>query len=204
MIPFFVNLLGVILVLCLRIRFSFLWVGVLILRLGTSEFSAICFYDWFSIDIFSYYLLESLIVIIALPETLCVSPEICYLSSVWNNAYEWLCRKLFLVSQIGSFVNNFELGGSLLAFYDCCYVFHYEVGFYFIPRIIWISKCEICDFLLSFLLIFRCNRLDCNRWRHLLWFLVISVLNHEDVILDSIAFVCLLLGLLDIDSSIYK
>ena len=93
--PSFVNLSGLILVLCLRLRFLSFWVGVLILRLGTSEFSAICFYDWFSIDIFSYYLLESLIVIIALPETLCVSLEICYLSSVWNNAYERLFHKLF-------------------------------------------------------------------------------------------------------------
>ena len=93
MIPFFVNLSGLILVLCLRLRFLSFWVGVLILRLGTSEFSSICFYDWSSIDLFSYYLLESLIVIIALPETLCVSLEICYLSSVWNNAYEWLFYK---------------------------------------------------------------------------------------------------------------
>ena len=129
MIPFICKFIGFNFSLMSSARFLSFWIGVLISRLGTSEVSAICFSDWFRIS--SYYLSEYLIVVIALSETSCVSSEICYLSSVWNNAYERLCRKLFLVSQIGSFVNNFELGGSLLAFYDCCYVFHYEVGFLF-------------------------------------------------------------------------
>ena len=132
----FVNLLGVILVLCLRIRFSFLWVGVVILRLGTSEVSAICFYDWFSIYIFSYYLLEFLIMIIVLPETLCVSLEICYLSSVWNNAYERLSYKQLFCFLNWLFINNFELGGFYwpsMIVVTCSIV---GLVFYCIPRII--------------------------------------------------------------------
>ena len=76
-----------------------------------SEFSAICFYDWFNIDTVSLLFAWILILIIALPETLCVSLEICYLSSVWNNAYERLYYKQLFCFSNWLFINNFELGG---------------------------------------------------------------------------------------------
>ena len=53
MIPFFCKFIGLNFILMFLARFLFFWIGVLILRLEISEFSAICFYDWFSIDIVS-------------------------------------------------------------------------------------------------------------------------------------------------------
>ena len=144
----FVNLLAVIFVLCFRMRFPFLWVGVVILRLGTSEVSAICSYDWFSIYLFllSAWIFdnENRLAGNSLCESRNMLLEQCLKQCLW-----------MVISQIVFWFLKLALSSIILSQVGLCWPFTIVIMwftmrlvFYFIPLIIRISKSGICDFLL--------------------------------------------------------
>ena len=70
-----------------------------------------------------------------LSETVFLSFEICFLRSVWDNAYKRLFPKLSLILNGFPFVNYLELGGFLLSFRDFSFLVCCGLVLYFIYMI---------------------------------------------------------------------
>ena len=109
--PFLCKFIGLNFILMFLARFLFFWIGVLILRLGISEFSAICFYDWFSIDIVSLlfaWIFDSnnCLAWNSLCESRDMLLEQCLKQCLWTVILQ---KNFCFLNWL--FINNFELGG---------------------------------------------------------------------------------------------